>query len=141
MRARGGFSGPGIAVTILVIATVAFGAYVIESPAEARLLRMDARRVEDLRNARGAIDAYWRAHGRLPVSLDTLTPSGLPLPDFHDPATGLPYAYHITTDSTYEVCAVFVRAYAEDGPAGFREIWSHPAGRHCFDLKADRGFP
>ena len=55
--------------------------------------------------------------------------------DLVDPQTGAKYAYTVTGDKTYELCAGFglAREMKRD------LFWNHPAGQHCF--KFDAGSP
>ena len=60
-----------VAVVVLVVAAaVTAGLVLVGSPSEARLERLDARRVEDLQRLSRLIDVHWAKHGRLPASLD-----------------------------------------------------------------------
>jgi hypothetical protein len=111
------------ACTIVVIGVVlAFG--VIGSPAHARLLALDQRRVDDLDAIVQAIgdDGTSKAPARLAdiraVSVGT---------SFNDPVTGKPYEYHRETAHRYELCAVFTLP-TDPGDSG---RWKHPAGRAC----------
>lgn len=128
---------------IVVAAAVAGGVWVMGSPVEQRLLRMDERRVQDLRHIATAVDMFSERHRRLPEGLDDLSK----MPGIHvtvtDPETAEPYAYEITGDTTYRLCARFAR----ETPGGDRTAemsmrwpsrWGHGQGRSCFDLTAKR---
>lgn len=116
-----------------VLVAVLVGLYLIGSPAEARLLRFDERRVDDLRTAQGAIQSYWTARGRLPPDLDSVPLAVANDRRFHDPSTGVPYLYQPSGDSTYSLCADFARPSPPDNPA-YETAWRHPAGHFCFPL-------
>ena len=130
----------GFAVA-LVVGAVAGGLFVLGSPAEQRVRRLDTRRVTDLAQIRGAVDAYWTTHGRLPESVAALAAAQGPYLKTHerDPVTGQPYEYRVLTTDTYELCGTFERESTEDEryvmPYGGAP-WSHPAGRHCVTFKA-----
>ena len=128
-------------VIAVVIAAVVGGLLLLGSPAEERLLRLDIRRVNDLKLISRGIDAYWTQNKRLPVSLDELLQQPLPklnLSDksFRDPTTEQVYEYHTVGENTYELCATFQRDSARESQEQNRDFWSHGAGRQCFELVA-----
>jgi hypothetical protein len=125
----------GAAVSAAALAAIVVGLYVVGSPAEARLRRLDERRVEDLRRARYSVHRYWTRHGQLPSSLDSLS-QGSEEALYRDPATGRAYAYRTTSDTSYELCAVFARPASEGWQRARDEDWRHPAGEKCFPLVA-----
>ena len=128
-------AGKTLIVGMLVVVVAAAGAafYVLGSPGEQRLLRLDERRVEDLNGIRAGVNAYWRANRKLPASLDDAR-EGTTL--YRDPVSGAPYDYRVTGERSYELCATFDRAYAPEEPGSAVRFWPHPAGRHCFGLDA-----
>lgn len=118
-------------VVLVVGAAVTAGLILVGPPSEARLERLDARRVEDLQRLSRLIDVHWAKHGRLPASLDKLDAE--PHADvIKDPATGQPYEFRSTGEKRYELCAVFNRE-TSPGPYQYgEEFWEHGAGRGCF---------
>lgn len=138
MNAPGGRGLLGLSVTVVVLAAIVAGVYLIGSPGEARLVRMDERRVEDFRAARQAVDRYWTAHGHLPPSLDSLVPEHPNRAFLHDPATGDPYGYRAVADSAYELCASFTHPSSDETPGRMDDAWLHPSGRYCYALVAAR---
>lgn len=124
-----------IALSVVVAVVVLIGLYLVGSPGEARLQALDERRVNDLREAKGQVSAYWRGHGALPSTLDSTGSSVV----YHDPVTGTPYEYRATGDSTYELCAVFTHSSQDRYPD--EVAWRHREGRHCyaFSVKEPEG--
>lgn len=124
-------SGRPIALALSAVVLVAVGAglYLVGSPAKARLHALDDRRASDLREASHQVSAYWQARAALPPTLDSLSPIAGDSLAYRDPATGTPYEYRVTGDSTYDLCAVFT--YPSEGGYGV-DPWRHPAGKHCF---------
>lgn len=141
----------GGAVGVLVVATVVSGFYLIGTPSDARALRFDQERVEDLRGIQWQVVEYWRAKSELPQELTALEDS-LRFPDIPvDPDTGEMYGYAQTATTTFELCATFAResddsdprldrwsyAYPIEPEAVLGSDWSHGRGEHCFERTID----
>jgi type II secretory pathway pseudopilin PulG len=131
---------PQIAGGILIvvaIAAVAAGLFVLGSPGEERVRRMDERRVQDLASIAQAIDVYWTRHARLPASVEELRQEPVGDVRYNDPDTNKAYEYRSLEADRYELCAEFARdSRASDrSAAGF---WSHRAGRQCFRQEAHK---
>ncbi len=122
-------------VGVLAIAGVAtavvYGLMRLGPPSVERERRLDERRVEDLREIANAVDLHWTRRGNLPAALDTLPDTVASDASFSDPATGQSYEYRVLTESTFELCASFGTDWLRPSLDLF---WSHPTGRHCFDL-------
>jgi type II secretory pathway pseudopilin PulG len=118
-------------VIVAVAAVVAGGLYMLGSPGEERVRKMDERRLGDLQRLRLAIDLYRTRHGRLPASIDELSREAGTGIYAGDSATGQPYEYGTKGANVYELCAVFQQP--STGAAGF---WSHGGGRQCFQVTA-----
>jgi hypothetical protein len=116
----------------VVAAAVVAGLFFVGLPSEQRVLRLDERRIADLRQLQYAVDAYWYEHRELPGNLagvvDGRRLSRLPL----DPTSDQSYEYRATEERRYELCATFARpSPVEDA----RDFWSHEAGRKCFSFE------
>jgi hypothetical protein len=122
-------------LTVAVVAAVATGLLMLDSPAVERTERLDDRRVADLSGIAGAVDLYWTRHGRLPESMDDLNREPGVTIVMTDPATNVPYEYRVVEGDTFEVCGAFDRPTPADQPAG---LWSHADGRQCFRRTARR---
>jgi len=121
-----------------VVGAVAAGLAVVGSPAKARLRRLDERRIEDLRDISQATDRHYLRYGRLPPSLDSLTPEiGAPS-SIRDPAGAEPYVYRVLSDSTYELCARFALGSSTSEGRFGPDLWAHRAGQQCFQLQGRR---
>lgn len=80
----------------------------IDSPWQARRLRLDADRVGDLNSIQQAIESYHERHGGLPENLtDLRSDPGTFLGDLEDPVTAAAYGYRRTGAATYELTATF----------------------------------
>ena len=117
---------------VLVVAAVGAAFYVLGTPSEQRLIRLDERRVEDLNGIRAGVNAYWRTNQRLPASLDEAR-EGTAL--YRDPESGDAYGYRVLGERSYELCATFDREFTPEEPGLANRFWPHPAGRHCFRLE------
>jgi hypothetical protein len=123
---------------VVVLIAVAAGLMWIGSPAEQRLLRLDERRVQDLRQLAVGVSNRWVQRQVLPAAAAELVDgrwlSRLPA----DPSSDAPYEYRVTGPQRFELCAVFDRA---SRPREAGDFWYHDAGRHCFEFDVDEGAP
>lgn len=133
------------AVAALIVVSIVSGFFIIGTPQQARLARMDDQRVQDLQMIQSEIINYWQKKGSLPPTLaalnDPLSYFSLP----KDPSSGQDYEYEDTTASapSFELCATFntesrqqEASYAKPYYPG--DNWSHSAGRTCFNRVIDR---
>lgn len=121
------------AAGVFTALAIAAGVWVIDSPAQQRLLRLDESRLEDLRTLSQAVRSYHTEHAALPADMTLLraTP-GLALP-LQDPAGGPDYRYRLIDADHYELCAKFSVDSARQRRFGaWDATWAHPAGEHCF---------
>ncbi len=119
------------AAVAAVAAAIAAGLYLSGSPTEQRLLRLDERRVSDLRTLANALSRHVTETGRLPDTLDALVDGRRLTRLPSDPASEEPYAYVVTGSHAFELCADFDR---ESAPRMQGDFWSHSAGRACFSF-------
>lgn len=124
------------ALVAAVLAAILIGLYLAGSPAEARLLRLDAHRVDDLRSISWAVAEYRRGRGRLPPALDSLPLAIGDAPSVFDPVSRQPYTYEVTGDSSYSLCADFARPSPSDRDNRYDAAWRHLQGHFCFPLVA-----
>lgn len=132
----------GAVTAAVAAATFAGGFFFVGSPVSERLRKLDEQRIADLRGIRAAADRYClgpphlRAEGAPPPIVNPIPPTLPELakvaveerPNVVDPATGEPYGWRVTGESSFELCATFDAA--RDEP--FDVEWNHPAGRACF---------
>lgn len=138
----------GAAVGVLVVATIISGFFLIGTPGDARAVRFDQERVNDLSTIQMHLIDYYRAKETLPQELGELEDSirfgEIPT----DPDTGESYGYVRTASTSFELCATFAREAAGDAlytgrpyaPGVFESDWSHPEGEHCFPRDIDPDF-
>ena len=126
-----------ISLAVVVVAAAIVGVILLDSPARARLRRLDERRIADLRELSYAIDSYWTQNDRLPTSLDELAEQEPIAFELADPETGESYEYIVVGNDRYELCAVF-SLESTNGDRGFESgtLWFHGTGRTCVQRTA-----
>lgn len=126
-----------ICLAVVVIAVVAISISLLDSPAQRRQVRLDERRVVDLRELSEAVNAFWTRAGRLPLSLEELAGQEGIASELGDPETGEPYEYRLGSENNYELCAIFDSAtHVGERFYPYDYRWSHGPGRVCFHLEA-----
>jgi hypothetical protein len=125
--------GAAVSLACLVTALVFLG-----NPLEARRLRLDEQRVDDLRAIQRAIENYHGRHTTLPETLEDLRsdPSTF-VANIVDPVTGAPYTYRATATRTYELTASFDRSSPpekEQAPWNQDGFFSHGPGEKTFTI-------
>ncbi|MBU6323230.1 MAG: hypothetical protein KGI41_01205 [Patescibacteria group bacterium] len=134
------------AFALIALASIVVGFFIVGTPADARLMRLDAQKTNDLSTIQWQVVNYWQQKAALPATLaalaDPLSGSAIPT----DPQTGAAYGYRATGTTTFELCADFNRpsldsATAGPSPAslgsGSTEGWAHAAGQACFARTID----
>lgn len=127
----------GIAVVLVAV----LGLWMSGTPGDARSEALDMRRAEDLAQIHHAVEAFVTRFGTLPEDLETLRRAdpAAAVAELRDPVSGEPYAYRVTGERTYELCATFDRASERSRPRfPAQDFWSHPAGPHCFVITVPR---
>jgi hypothetical protein len=125
----------------IVAAAVVAGIYVIGSPTEQRLRRLDEAQTQDLIATSYALDAYWRRNQQLPASLDELLrdrDASAILAGIDAQST---QEYMPRGPATYELCAVFNRPSSEPRAVPGGVFWTHGQGRQCFQLEVETEAP
>lgn len=138
-RAAPVLRGLAIAAIVVVIATLGYSIYLVGTPGQQRDVRLDDRRVDDLRNISQNIDTYFDLNEEMPRSLRDLSGPRFHVRSIEDPDTGLLYEYRMTEGTRYELCAVFTTDSGdrrEERRSFSERIWDHDSGRHCFQLEA-----
>lgn len=151
--------------SVLVVLAIIFSFYVIGSPFNQRLLRLDDRRVGDLQNIQYQVIHYWQQKEKLPADLQELANpfSGWSVPVEPEFEKGRMYEYAVKGPMTFELCATFSlpmpqgwREYGRGGgimpmggkvyedtaytypwPGSTNESWDHREGRACFERTID----
>lgn len=127
----------GILSSIVMLASVVIGFFIVGSPATQRDYRFDDERVSDLSSIQWEIQNYYSTNARLPENLDNLEnkTSGFSVPV--DPQTNEPYQYTKSSENDFSLCAEFAQESVESnrryyyGPGS--DSWKHDAGVYCFE--------
>lgn len=146
-----------IGVAVLAVATIVAGFFIVGTPAQARLARFDAQKVQDLQNIQSQVVYFWQAKQKLPGTISDLNNSLNYGPVPNDPQTGAAYIYEPGEGLSFKLCADF-NAPSRATQTGYSEArqipvpvggkgemlpqdnWQHAAGRVCFDRTIDPSF-
>lgn len=131
---------------VIVVGAASLGFVMAGSPVSARLVRLDDRRVADLREIHQAIqqmtterkqDAWVTVHP-LPTTLEDVAAfrrtkqSGREL-SLLDPQSGAAYEFRVTGEKSYELCGTFTAERKKT----YELFWNHPAGKHCYSFNTE----
>jgi hypothetical protein len=116
---------------VAIGAAVVVGLWLIGSPAEQRLLRLDEQRAAELAQLVSAVRYRWNTDRRIPDGADGLVNGEYLTRVPTDPVTREPYEYRVTGPRQFEVCATFDRP---SRPHLAGDFWFHEAGRRCFSF-------
>ena len=127
-----------IGAVLVVVATLGYSVYLVGTPGQQRDVRLDERRVSDLRDISHNIDTYLELNDAMPASLDDLRGPRFYVDSIEDPETSVPYEYRVLEGDQYELCATFTTDNTE-GRRGERRsfsetAWDHGVGLTCFQL-------
>jgi len=124
-----------IAASVLMVATITTAIVATGTPAERRMVKLDERRIADLKELEDAINEHYDRHTQLPASIAVLSSKPGTSLSVADPDSGTAYGYEPLAERRYRLCAVFTTDTSVT--ATERESrWYHGTGRQCFELKA-----
>ena len=122
---------------LAAVLTVGYGIYVVGSPGQQRMDRLDTLRASHLESIVYQVNDHWRQKGSLPDILENM--QGGPR-SLEDPQTEIPYEYRIIDDTKFEVCAAFAtdttEVYERAGPRYSPNVRRHGVGLTCFEFEA-----
>lgn len=127
----------------VLLAVIATGFVLGESPTVTRQKRQDNEVVNNLAQTAQAVESYYLTNQKMPSSLEKLVTdtSYLREESIKNPITGEVFSYQMLTGSQYELCAEFQRSSKEDKNNEYYyyygEEWLHDAGEECFSRNAD----
>lgn len=132
-------------LSVVVVASIIGGFFIVGSPAEQRARRFDDQRISSLQMLQGEIVNYWSQKEQLPENLNALQDSisGFIAP--LDPETNVSYEYIVKGELSFDICANFTSASNDfSNPEkisspydSYQQNWSHKVGRTCFERVID----
>ena len=139
-RAAPALRGLVIGAIVVVVATLGYSVYLVGTPGQQRDVRLDERRISDLRDISHNIDTYLELNNEMPASLQVLQGPRFYVDSIEDPETGIPYDYRVIEGFSYELCAVFSTDRSErrrgERQRFSERVWDHGIGLTCFQLTA-----
>lgn len=139
----------GFIVIIVGILTVILALVFGGSPKNARQVRFDEQRLQDLQQIESFVLQTWEQKNALPDSQESMIERFPDVEIPRDPETQLPYRYEKVSATIFHICATFSterkldsRYWMEQSRSLFvknnteyrlkGQSWDHPAGDHCF---------
>lgn len=138
-----------IITSIVVLASIISGFFIVGTPNEQRRRRMDEQRVSDLQMIQGQIIDYWVKKGSLPQNLDSLHDNIYGFNAPKDPETKVSYEYIVDDTFKFQLCANFSTSNnGNDSKLNtsrvmyspydtYQQNWQHESGRTCFTKTID----
>ena len=134
-----------ILTSLVILATIVGGFFLIGTPGEQRDVRLDEERVSDLQNIQSNIISFWKVNQELPETIDDISTSLEYFSAPSDPETDEAYGYVQVEELVYQVCATFA-SEADSNTENLRvpspkyavfdasaADWGHEAGYVCFE--------
>ena len=130
-------------VCLVVALAVVASFFLIGSPADTRLQKVDEKRVNDLSSIQNEIVNYWQQKSKLPDNLGQLD-NGLnyfTVP--RDIENDRDYVYEVLGQYQFKLCADFSTENNTDSPYarpvtyGMESKWTHGKGEVCFTRTID----
>lgn len=131
-------------VSLVLLASIGSGFFIIGSPMKARVIRFDEQRVNDLSLLQGEIINFWQQKKKLPNALADLKDDIRGFTPPTDPATSAAYEYKKLKELSFELCATFNLETPTQRKQAYQHYeniysqnWQHEAGRACFTRTVD----
>ncbi len=129
-------------VSIIMLIVVIYGFSVIGSPTLARDITSDRQKIADLSYIATSIQSYYSQKQNLPSNLDELKKFSIGLIVI-DPDTKQNYEYIAGQDGNYQLCSTFKTDSNKTSSTTTsyiavilpNNIYNHPKGHYCFELK------
>ena len=127
------------AASLIMIAAVVGGFFLVGSPKEERARKFDDQRVQHLQLIQSEIINYWIKKAALPKTLGELDDPIRGVAISKDPESGAEYIYEVVDKENFKLCATFnLPIYAPENIYYGNENWAHGTGQTCFDRKIDK---
>lgn len=131
------------AVCLVVAAAVIASFFMVGSPADRRLERLDEKRVNDLSSIQNGIINYWQQKSKLPGSLGELNNDLNYFTVPKDTENNKDYTYEVLGQYQFKLCADFSTENSAEIPYttpavyGMESKWAHTTGNVCFTRAID----
>ncbi len=131
------------AVCLVVTAAVVTSFFLVGSPADRRLQRLDEKRVNDLSSVQNEIINYWRQKNKLPENLSQLSNDLNYFTVPKDIENNKDYTYEVLGQNQFKLCADFSTESSAEAPYAtpvtynLESKWSHGSGNICFTRTID----
>lgn len=119
-------------VSVVVLASVSTGFYLVGTPAYQRDRKADEKTVYNLRALEGSIVRYKTEKGTLPSNLEVLKDVSFSYPS--DDQEIKKYEYRVINPTKFELCADFKTSSAPGDELRYGYGWQHKAGHTCLTL-------
>ncbi|MFA6593749.1 MAG: DUF5671 domain-containing protein [Candidatus Buchananbacteria bacterium] len=121
-----------IVLAVIVLAALAAGIMIIDSPAVTRNKQLDNQLVNDLTQINYLLEADYQQDGAVPVDL-----SAAKYKNVIDSVKADKIEYNRKTANEFEFCATFLTDATRDNSQGWQgdDWYYHAAGRQCFTKK------
>lgn len=123
---------------LLAIIGLVSAVFMISSPKEVRLQKLDRDKVDFMQNLTYEIDSYYRFNEDLPATLEEVTDN----PTYGYMTKTNDQVYQVITYNVidgekgkYSLCATFEASSRNENRYYYDHQWNHEAGYQCFDLK------
>lgn len=121
---------------LVIVASLIWAFSVLGSPRTQRLYKYDEQKISDLMNIDSAIQNYYGTKKSLPKNFTELSQLNYYINTI-DPQKKVSYEYKVNGPLIYELCAEFNKASDDKTQANRTypyggSVWTHPAGRYCF---------
>ncbi|CAN5689792.1 hypothetical protein BH11PAT2_BH11PAT2_04350 [soil metagenome] len=135
----------GIAFGVVAAVVVIAGFFIVGTPQQARLLRYDEQKVQDLQSIQYQITDYYQLKRTVPANLNELNDSfsGYTVPE--DAQSSTSYEYSVASPTSFSLCATFNAPSPDAAKAvsypsyygGPEQSFAHEAGHQCFERAID----
>jgi len=124
---------------VVVLISLGFSLTMVQSPTQARNLRLDNQTINSLSSVDGYMNRYYSEKGKLPADFQVLIKEyALTDKDFANPVTNEKFDFKVVDKTHYELCAVFNASNKEQNKnVNYygSTSWVHDAGKYCFTQK------
>jgi hypothetical protein len=121
---------------VMVVAVFVGSLFIVESPRETRLKKIDNTVLNMFNNIDNAVVTYFNENEKMPISIEEIDnyAAYLKAEDFVDPEIGERFVYNVVAAEKYELCATFRTSNIDDDDLQseyYKNRWPHDIGYQC----------